>query len=406
MNAGPEAQPSNSRHPLARSLDDPWTWSAPGPLSAPDAELPHVLLVVDQLPQALGGGERVVLRLAELLPRYGFRASVLTFAMHPASSALVASLPFPVYLLPLARTWDLTALRAARTLTRFLHQQDVQIVQTFFESSDLWAGAVTRVMSPARLIWSRRDMGILRTAKHRLAYRLMSSMPDMIFAVSGRVRQHCIDEDGARSEKVRIIYSGLDVPVRNTRPTDAHRPIHVTTVGNVRHVKGHDVFVRAAALVLAQFPATVFSIAGEVMEPAYQAELDLLVDTLGIADRFHFLGSIRQVRQHLEQADLFVLPSRSEGFSNAILEAMACSLPVIATDVGGNAEAVNEAITGFIVASEDAQALAERILELVADLPKARSMGEAARALAERKFSTASMMEQVADAYRSLSGRR
>src|SRR3978361_1005917 len=95
------------------------------------AELPHVLLVLDQFPKTLGGGERIVLRLAALLPRYGYRASILTFSAHPESAGL-QSPPCPIYLLPLQRTYDLSALRAAWELRQFLRQRRVQIVQTFF----------------------------------------------------------------------------------------------------------------------------------------------------------------------------------------------------------------------------------------------------------------------------------
>jgi hypothetical protein len=164
------------------------------------AALPHVLLVVDQFPKTLGGGERIVLKLADLLPQYGYRASILTFAIHPENTAL-RSPPCPVFLLPLRRTYDFTALRAALEFKRFLADQRVQIVQTFFESSDIWAGFVTKTMSKAKLIWSRRDMGILRTGKHAIAYRLLAGAPDAVFAVSEQVRQHCIEIDRIRPSR-------------------------------------------------------------------------------------------------------------------------------------------------------------------------------------------------------------
>jgi glycosyltransferase involved in cell wall biosynthesis len=388
------AQTESRNWPLA--LDEVW--------AGPYPELPHVLLVVDQFPRALGGGEKTVLRLAELLPSYGFRASVLTFAMHPESSVPAAALPFPLYLLPLERTYDLTAMRAARALGRFLREQSVVLVQTFFESSDLWAGLVIKTLSSARLVWSRRDMGILRSAKHRLAYRLLSNMPDEIFAVSEGVRRHCIEVDGIDPPRVCTIYNGLDVNKYLPRRQTAPGRLTVTTVGNIRHVKGHDVLIQAAALVLAQCPGVSFSIAGEILEPGYFAELQRLVTELGIDESFHFDGGVRNVSQHLAGADIFVLPSRSEGFSNSILEAMACSLPVIATDVGGNPEAVLNEVTGYIVPPENPAALARCILHLSGDRALCRSLGAAGRARAEERFSTEAMMQQVTLAYRRLLG--
>jgi len=104
----------------------------------------------------------------------------------------------------------------------------------------------------------------------------------------------------------------------------------------------------------------------------------------------------------LATADIFVLPSRSEGFSNAIVEAMAASLPVIATDVGGNAEAVEDGVSGFLVPSEDPEELSIAISRLLSDKPLAAAMGLAGKALVLERFTTEAMMRRIADTYKSL----
>jgi len=367
------------------------------------SELPHVLLVLDQFPKTLGGGERIVLKLAALLPQYGYRVSILTFSADPGSAGL-HSPPCSVYLLPLQRTYDLTAMRGSLELRKFLKQQRIQIVQTFFESSDLWAGFVTKAMSSAKLIWSRRDMGILRTGKHHAAYRLMSGAPDRVFAVSEQVRQHCIEVDGIKPSRVQTIYNGLDLADWNAavKPSQHSDEILVTTVGNIRRVKGHDVFIKAAASVATQFSNVRFNIAGEVLESDYFSELQGMVRDLKLAGRFHFAGGVTNLRTHLAAADVFVLPSRSEGFSNAIIEAMAASLPVVATNVGGNAEAVMDGVSGFIVPPENPDALAAAIVRLLSDPACARQMGEAGRKLAAEKFTTEAMMSQITSIYGDL----
>jgi glycosyltransferase involved in cell wall biosynthesis len=367
------------------------------------AALPHVLLVLDQLSSTLGGGERIVLKLAALLPQYGFRASILTFSVHPGSAAL-KSPPCPIYVLPLQRTYDLTALRGALDFRRFLKQQQIQIVQTFFESSDLWAGFVTKTMSKAKLIWSRRDMGILRTRKHHIAYRLMAGAPDAVFAVSEQVRRHCIEIDRIDSARVQTTYNGLDLSDWNTasRTAKTSAELIVTTVGNIRRVKGHDLFIKAAASIVPHFPNVSFSIAGEVLERDYFEELQALVRDLGLSSHFHFLGGITDMQEHLSAADIFVLPSRSEGFSNAIIEAMAASLPVVATNVGGNAEAVKDGVTGFIVPVEDSSALSAAITHLLSDPSQAKAMGTAGKALVAERFTTEAMMNRISATYRNL----
>jgi glycosyltransferase involved in cell wall biosynthesis len=358
-----------------------------------------VLLVVDQFGKTLGGGERVILRMARLLPTYGFRVSILTFLMDPESPILLEKPVCPLYVLPLRRTYDFNALRSANALRKFLDDENIQIVQTFFESSDLWAGVVVKAFSKAKLIWSRRDMGILRSSKHRIAYKWLSRLPDRVFAVSDQVRQHCIEVDGIDPARVETIHNGLAVtPRQATRAVTDGTP-HITTVGNIRRVKGHDVFVRAAALVLEQCPGATFSVAGSVLEPEYFRELESLVDELGLTQRFHFTGPTTQVAEHLRSADMFVLPSRSEGFSNAIIEAMAASLPVVATDVGGNSEAVADGVSGFIVAPDDAPALAKAMTTLCIDPVSAANMGAAGREIVEQRFSEEAMMEHIRSAY-------
>jgi glycosyltransferase involved in cell wall biosynthesis len=259
-------------------------------------------------------------------------------------------------------------------------------------------------MSNAKLIWSRRDMGILRARKHRLAYRLMAGVPDAVFAVSEQVRQYCIEVDRINPARVQTIYNGLDLRDWDTasRPAIPSDELLVTTVGNIRRVKGHDVFIKAAASIVPHFPNVSFSIAGDVLEPDYFAELQALVRDLNLSDHFHFVGNVTDLHQHLFAANIFVLPSRSEGFSNAIIEAMAASLPVVATNVGGNAEAVKDGFTGFLVPPDDPAALAAAISRLLSDQSQAKAMGAAGKAIVAENFTTEVMMTRIASAYEKL----
>ena len=247
-------------------------------------------------------------------------------------------------------------------------------------------------------------MGILRTGKHHAAYRLMAGAPDRVFAVSEQVRRHCIEVDGIAPSRVQTIYNGLDLADWNapSRSVERARESVVATVGNIRRVKGHDVFIRAAASVAENCPYTSFRIAGDVLEPEYFAELQKLVSELKLDGRFHFVGGVTDLREYLSAAEVFVLPSRSEGFSNAIVEAMAASLPVVATNVGGNAEAVQDGVSGIIVPPEDSAALAAAIISLLSDTAKAKHMGIEGKRLAAERFTTEAMMSQITSVYASL----
>ncbi len=363
--------------------------------AAKDDGRPHILLVVDQFPRALGGGERIVLTMADRLPAYGYRVSILIFAADEQSAGLVDP-PCPIYLLPLTRTYDWRAMRGALALRRFLLQEQVALVHTCFESSDLWAGGMTKLFSRAKLVWNRRDMGILRSRKHAIAYKRLARMPDAVLAVSEEVRRYTIEVDGVPAERVTTIHNGLDLarwPERSSIKREG-TPV-IASLGNIRRVKGHDVLLRAFAVVHREFPGAQLAIGGAVLETAYMAELRDLLQELQIAENVSFVGSIQDQRRFLADASIFVLPSRSEGFSNAIVEAMAASLSVVATRVGGNAEAVEDGRTGFLVSSEDVDGVAAAMLRLLRDPDSAVRMGVAGRQRVIEQFTTEAMMERV-----------
>jgi glycosyltransferase involved in cell wall biosynthesis len=247
-------------------------------------------------------------------------------------------------------------------------------------------------------------MGILRVRKHDLAYRIMAGAPDAVFAVSEQVRRHCIEVDRIDTARVQTIYNGLNLSDWDTtsRPAKAPGEMLVTSVGNIRRVKGYDILIKAAASIVPHFSDVSFSIAGDVLEPDYFAELQALIRDLNLSDRFRFVGGVTDLHQHLCSADIFVLPSRSEGFSNAIIEAMAASLPVVATDVGGNAEAVKDGVSGFLVPSDDPEALSAAITRLLSDPTQAKAMGSAGNALAAENFTTEAMMTRIVSTYEKL----
>ena len=365
-------------------------------------QVPHVLLVVDQLSTVLGGGERVLLQMAGLLPQHGYRVTILALRVDPGSPALQQPLPCDLYELSVRKTFGFRALKAAFELRRFLKANRIALVQTFFESSDIWVGGVTKLTTNAKLIWSRRDMGILRSRKHEVAYRLMKLLPDLVFAVSEKVRHHCIAVDRIPADRVEVTYNGIDVSgyAQTRRYPGCEEPeIIIATLGNIRRVKGHDTLVRAAGIVARDFPNVRFLIAGQVLEDDFADELADLANQFGITERVQFVGDVQDQRRFLAGVDIFVLPSRSEGFSNAIIEAMAAGLPVIATDVGGNAEAVMDQITGYIIPQGDAEALAVAMRNLLLEPQRLQSMGCMGRKRAEECFTSAAMMKTIVSYY-------
>lgn len=370
---------------------------------------PHLLYLIDQLCH-LGGAEAMILETIRRLPVHRFRSSVVTFQANNDLQAL-RGLPCRLHILPLKRTYDLNAVRVALHLRRLIQEEQVSLVHTFFETSDLWAAPVAKLSGCPVLVSSRRDMGILRSRKHHLAYPIVNRLFDRVLTVSEEVRSYALDHDHLPPERVETLYNGVDLEAldakagaEDIRSSLGIKPasLVVSTVANIRHVKGIDVLIQAAARVCSEYADAVFLIAGGVLEPETFGKLQRLVDSLGLRENFRFLGARPNPYPVLAASDAFCLPSRNEGFSNALIEAMALRLPCVATRVGGNAEALTEGMDGFLIASEDANAMADRLLRLLRDLQLRRSMGQAARQTVKSRFSMDAMMTRLTGIYEEL----
>ncbi len=299
----------------------------------------------------------------------------------------------------------------ANQIRRLIRSQRVRIVHTFFETSDLWGGLVAKLSGDPVLVSSRRDMGILRRPIHDRAYRLLNPMFDLVLTVSEEVRAFSMRQDHLAPEKVATLHNGIEIDKAATATDSAALRAQlklsgashiICAVAHIRRVKGLDIFVQAAAKVCREFPHAVFVVVGGNHEPEYFRELQRLTESLGLNDNIRFLGRREEVFPLLKMSDVFCLPSRSEGFSNALVEAMASSLPCVATRVGGNAEALQDGQNGFLVEPEDASATADRILTLLRQPEWARRMGHAARQAVEEKFTQEAMMKNLVGVYERL----
>ena len=371
-----------------------------------------VLFLIDRLHCTEGGAEGMVHKLCRSLPAYGFRCMVATFW---AGEGVTQKFPCPVHIVPLSSMYGRNSLRCAREFASLLRKERVEIVHTFFPASDLWGGMVARLSGCPIVISSRRDMGILRSRKHRLSYRFANHIFDQVQAVSETVRQFCIASDHVPADKVVTVHNGVDLDAIDTAaPADrrasfgAHesQPV-VSTVANVRHIKGIDILVQAAAVVVRKIPNAIFAvIGGAIQEPEYCNSVQAAIKRMDVERNFRFLGTRTDVYALLKQSDIFCLPSRSEGMSNALLEAMACRLPCVATTVGGNPEVIVEGLNGFLVPVEDSAAIAARIMNLLRDTEHARQMGEEGRRLVESRFTLHHVAQRLNRLYRDLLRRR
>jgi glycosyltransferase involved in cell wall biosynthesis len=374
---------------------------------------PHVLFLIDGLYSTYGGAEGVLWKTTRLLPPDRYRCSVATFATR-TGEVVSSAFQCPVHLLPIRRMYGWNALRMAFRLSRLIQSEHIDIVHTFFHASDLLGGLVAKLSGCPVLISSRRDMGFQRTALHRLAYRLEAYLVDQVHAVGENVRLAHIRSDGLDPEKVVTIYNGVDLDQIDRAPVRfpcaefgfENASGIIACVGNIRPVKNIEELVRTAAAVCRQEPGARFLVIGAVQDPAYFERVTELAAELGAAAQVTFAGRRQDVASLLKACDVFYLPSKSEGLSNALLEAMACRLPCVVTDVGGNPEVVRHGQNGYLVSPGDIPEAAERISSLLRNRARAAQMGREGRRIVEHEFTVEMMIAKLLESYDGLLARR
>jgi colanic acid/amylovoran biosynthesis glycosyltransferase len=225
---------------------------------------------------------------------------------------------------------------------------------------------------------------------------------------------HCVSDDLARTAESfgappeRIVVNRPAIPVDDFAPLATRRvahggPVRILSVGRLHWKKGFDDALRSVAAVVAAGVEVEHRIAGEGPE---REKLSFLRHQLALDGTVSLLGTTPQaeVAELLAWADLLVLPSLSEGISNAVLEAMAAGLPVVVTECGGMREVVDDGVDGFVVPVGDRAALAERVVALARDEGLRRRVGAAAAARARREFDISRQVAVFDRAYRSLLG--
>lgn len=366
----------------------------------------RVVYLIDGLGR--GGAQRHLLALLRNIDRTRVEPSVWCLEkagdLVPEFEALgipVEDLGFPGESIVGAR-----ALLSLLPLSRRLGRLRPDILHTYLFSPNLYGTLLAALARTGVLISSRRDMAWWESRRHLLATRVTNLFADRVVAVSERVRSHSITREGLPPDRVVAIQNGIELEAFDrarsgavpwSRPPGVG-PVLAMTAG-LRPVKGHEYLFGAVARLASRVPDLRCLLLGDGPR---RGELEEIARRLGIADRTVFLGWQANVAPLLGQIDLFVLSSVSEGQSNAILEAMAASRPVVATDVGGNPETVEDGVTGLLVPPRDPERLAEAIEAVLLDPARARSMGESGRARVESLFSARTMARRFEALYASL----
>ena len=363
----------------------------------------------------VGGAERQTERLSHALMRCGVRVRILTAREGPGLPERDSLNGIPVRRISYPRVRGLGAvILMARVFSDLMKGSD-DVIHVHIPGPLLFpallASSLRRVpvvlkfanLSPERGIWvdlppASLPRGLLEAASRRVAG---------VVAISSRIARAA--EEGGWREVARVP-NGID-PVAASRALPARalarralgvggEPL-VLFVGRLTYQKGLDVLLKAWPRFRDRRPGATLLVLGQGPD---RNTLRQSAEALGIAASVDFRGIREDVGHHYAAADIFVLPSRYEGFPNVMLEAMAAGLPVIASQVSGTEDAIEDGRNGLLVPPGEPEALSEALRRLSEDPDLRERLGTEARKTVEGRFNINRVAEQTLGFYRHLIG--
>jgi len=355
------------------------------------------------------GGQNQVLLTVNGLREIGQRAALVA---HP-DGELRKRAAEGLELVPLAPKSEMD-LTAAWRLNRFIKRLKPDVVHAHdahgvaMASLALSLGTSLRSSSPPvepPLVVSRRVDFHLR---HNSFSRWKHRQVDCFIAASEAIRKMLV-ADGVLEERTVTVHEGIDVEhVRAVPAVDVHHafflPHGAPVVGNIAALvphKGQRHLIEAAHLVVQKMPDVRFVILGE---GELREALERLIKEYHLEKHVLMPGFRTDVLGCLKRFDLFVMSSVTEGLGTSLLDAMACSRPIVATMAGGIPEVVENGVTGLLVAPRDHTAMADAILSLLGDERRRRTMGDAGFARVNETFTVEQMIAGTAAVYARVAG--
>jgi glycosyltransferase involved in cell wall biosynthesis len=371
----------------------------------------RLLFLTDSPITVSGGSERFLRNLVNKLHGERFSLSVVQLCDEPSSDTQVYRNSVPtsidVSYLPCRAVYGASGLRAYRILRQRVLEEGFHVIQSQHENSDIINALLPRGPLRAVRISCRRDTGFLKSPRLRLASSLLNHRYDRIVAPTPAILDAVASDEHASRDHMLCIPNGVDTT--RFRPPDASMrqrvrdslglgqdALLVGCVADLFAVKRHIDLIDAFARVHGEIPQARLVLIGD---GPLRTTIETRTCEQHLSEAVFLLGSRKDVAELLPAFDLFALASDTEGMSNAILEAQACGLPVIATHVGGNPDLVDDTC-GQLVAPRDSDALAAAMLPLLRDPGRRERMGVAGRTRVERNHSLDAMAEAYASLYR------
>jgi len=367
-----------------------------------------VVMLARQFYPLTGGYQNQALRLAQELVARGVRVYVVTQRQGALSPHEVYR-DIPIYRVPVFRSGYLASFSflASSFLWMVKNREKFQIIHAQRSSSGLIAGLIGFVLRKKVLYKLTRGdeigkKGFQTTVLGRVKVQCLTRTVDRLVAITREIEAD-LKRLGIPPQQITSIPNGIQLGDRTQAYDRAHIQLEmgwtpqisvVTFIGRLVFEKGLDWLLEVWQRVVQQHPQGRLLIIGEGSE---RTALGARAQVLGIADTVVFLGQQADVFRFLAITDVFVLPSRQEGISNALLEAMSQALPVVVADdaLGGNREVVDDHKDGYVVRFGETEACVNVLLMLLQNPALRREMGERAKQKLEEKFS----LKSVADSY-------
>ena len=305
----------------------------------------------------------------------------------------------------------LLLLRAQMRLCRVIWKIRPDILHAYLPLTNFMGALAGRILKVPLIITSKRALGT-----HQGRYRgsrifdiASFRLSNWVTVNSKAVGADTIKRDRGNADKIRLIYNGVKLTectfesfkrrkIRAALHLDPAKKI-IITVANLIPYKGHIDLLKAASLVTEQYSNSLCLLVGE--DRGIRSNLVELAQKLGIVNHIIFLDRRDDISDLMAASDISVLPSHEEGFSNVVLESMAAGLPVVATRVGGNPEAIINGETGWLVPPKLPEKLGMKIVDLLNDPAKANKWGQAGRRRVEQFFSDKRMVAEHIKLYRN-----
>jgi glycosyltransferase involved in cell wall biosynthesis len=372
------------------------------------SEPTKILFVVGSL--EVGGAERQIVELCTHLDRKRYAPAVAT--LDPSGQLIPLLNRAEIEIFPLKSSRGngkrtplhrgISAMRGTRRLRGLMRRIEPRIVHAYLLESEVIAAAACWGLRP-RLIVAKRSLveSIAESAFFRPLVRFANARADVIHVNSKAVAEDVVQREGAASAKIRLVYNGVETSRFSPSAERPWRPaLRVGMMANFIPYKGHDDAVDAFGLLAPRFPSLELWLWGRPgpMVPRLEAK----AKRGGFRERVHFQGVAEDPAAAYHGMDIFLSASHEEGFSNSILEAMACGLPIVATRVGGSAEQIEIGVSGLLVPAHDPGAIADALANLITDPQLAARLGSAARTRVTQRFSLEAMVAAMSRLYDEL----